>query len=90
MKSGEHRRLLPALIKLVQTKPETPNPAVADTLTTILLSDESAAIRVNAAWALETWGTKESLPALQKAADDPNSGVSHHAKKAVERINAGE
>jgi hypothetical protein len=86
VQSGEQRRLIPATMKLMRTRPEQPEPAMARALTVVLLESSSLPLRVNAARALENWGTAESLPALEKAAADPNPLLQTHAKKAGTKI----
>lgn len=86
VQSGEQRRLIPATMKLMHTRPEQPDPAMARALTVVLLENSSLPLRVNAARALENWGTAESLPALEKAAADPNPLLQTHAKKAGAKI----
>lgn len=88
LKSGDNRRTTQAVLKLARTTPDTPNPDLAAALTTILLDGRSMPLRVNAAKALEVWGTADSLPALKKAAEDSNPTLQIHAKKAIENISA--
>jgi len=90
LESGEMHRVMRAIIKLTQKKPKEPNRAVAQALETILLENKNTSLRINAAWALENWGTKESLPALKKALKDSNRSVQMHAKKAIGEISSQE
>ena len=88
LQSGDRARMSKATMQLIQHKPAAPNPAVAAALTDLLLNDTSVPLRVNAAWALESWGTAESLPALQKAAEDPNSMIQKRVKKTIAKLTA--
>ncbi|MBN1589094.1 MAG: HEAT repeat domain-containing protein, partial [Pirellulales bacterium] len=86
LQSGDLGRMIRALHQLMRSRPEEPNRAVAEALETVLLKNDNTALRVNAAQALQTWGTKESLPALKKAANDSNRLVQMQAKKAIAEI----
>ncbi len=86
LESGDMGRIIRATHQLMQKKPKEPNRAVAKALETILLENKNISLRINAAWALENWGTKESLPVLKKAAKDSNPLVQIHAKKAIAEI----
>jgi len=59
-----------ALKLLAEKQPSQPNPQIAQALTAILLSDEHAPRRAEAAEALINWATADSVPALNKALQD--------------------
>ncbi|MGQ9576340.1 MAG: SHD1 domain-containing protein [Thermoguttaceae bacterium] len=86
LESGDRGRLMRAMFQLMQRKPKEPNRAVAKALETILSENENISMRINAAQALQNWGTKESLPVLKKAAKDSNRLVQMHAKRAIAEI----
>ena len=88
LQSGETRRLIPATMQLMRTQPAAPDAALAKALTVVLLENENRTLQINAARALENWGTADSLPALHKAAADPNRLLQTHAKKAIASITA--
>ncbi len=90
LESGDQGRLIRATLQLVQKKPKEPNRAVAKALETILSENDNVSLRINAAWALQNWGTKESLPSLKKALKDSNRLVQMHAKKAIGEIGSRE
>ena len=87
LNSGDFSRRIRATMQLLREKPREPNREVAKALERVLLDDGDAAIRGNAVRCLETWGTPESIPALQQAAQkDPSSLVRFHATKTIEAI----
>lgn len=86
--SGEDGRIVPATMYLVRTKPTAPSPEVSAALTKVLLENPNLPLRVNAAMALEHWGTADALPALQQAAEDPNRTLQIRAKQAGTTIKA--
>lgn len=86
LKTDEMRRLVPATMKLMRTRPESPNPAMAAALSTLLLENKNVPIQVNAARALEVWGTQDSLSALKKAAESPSRVLQSRAQIAIEAI----
>ncbi len=88
LESGEQRRVVPASMKLIRTRPAAPQPAVAAALAGVLRDNPSLPLRVNAAHALEQWGTAESLPALRQAAGDPSPLIRTRVEKAIVRIAA--
>ena len=89
LNSSDFSRRIPATLKLLREKPKEPNLAVAKALERVLLEDGDPPIRDSAARALQNWGTSESIPALQKAAEkDPDSQVRTSAQKAIEAIKA--
>jgi HEAT repeat protein len=59
---------------------------MAEALAKILLESKVATWRINAAWALEYWGTADSIPALKKAAADSNTMVQNRARKTLEKL----
>jgi prepilin-type processing-associated H-X9-DG protein len=85
--SGDFSRRIRATGRLLRAKPKEPNAAVAKALERVLLEEGNVPIRVNAAAALVNWGTAESIPALQEAAQkDSNPLVRSRATKAIEAI----
>ncbi len=90
LESGEMGRVIRATHQLMQKKPKEPNREVAEALENILAENQNVSLRINAAQALQNWGTKESLPVLKKAANDPNRLVQIHAKKAIAEIESRE
>ncbi|MCR4413961.1 MAG: HEAT repeat domain-containing protein, partial [Thermoguttaceae bacterium] len=86
LESGEMGRVIPAMHQLMRKKPKEPNREVAKALEKILAENQNVSLRINAAQALQNWGTKESLPVLKKAANDSNRLVQMHAKKAIAEI----
>jgi HEAT repeat protein len=87
LNSGDFSRRIRATMQLLRQKPEEPNRAVAKALERVLLDDGDAAIRGNAVRCLENWGTSESIPALEEAAQkDSSSLVRSHATKTIEAI----
>jgi hypothetical protein len=87
--SGEQGRIIHAQHQLLRTRPKQPNRAVAIALEHVMLEDGSDVLRSHAAWALQNWGTPESIPALEKALNDPSPGVQRNAKEAIRRIKPG-
>ncbi len=86
LQSGDSARTAKALMQLIRTVPEKPNPSVAEALAKILLEHKSMPLRINAAWALENWGSEKSLPALNKASADPNTMLQKRAKKTLAKL----
>lgn len=73
-------------MQLQRTKPTQPDPAVAKALEAIALDNPNTALRVAALAALLNWGTVDSIPALQKAAQDSNRTIQIKASQAIEAI----
>lgn len=86
LESGEMGRVIRATLQLMQRKPKEPNREVAQALEKILAENQNVSLRINAAQALQNWGTKESLPVLKKAANDSNPLIQMHAKRAIAEI----
>jgi prepilin-type processing-associated H-X9-DG protein len=87
LNSADAARRVRATMQLLRTKPSEPNGAVAKALERTLLEDGASPIRCNAARALANWGTTESIPALQEAAQkDSDSLVRSRASKAIQAI----
>jgi S1-C subfamily serine protease len=85
--SGDFGRRVGATLRLLRGKPREPNPAVAAALVRVLQEDGNAAIRANAVRGLENWGTAESIPALEEAAQkDSFAGVRNQAPRTIEAI----
>ncbi len=62
--------------------------AAAEPLAAILGGNQPIAVRQRAAWALEKLGPSAAcaLPALRKAADDPDPRLARQARRAVDAI----
>ena len=88
LKSGDLGRLIRSTARLMRTKPNEPNPAVAKALAGVLADGDNVVMRINAAHALENWGTPECIPALKKAAQSDNPSLQRHAKNAIGEIMA--
>lgn len=88
LQSGNQGRLVRTMMQLQRTNPTQPDPAVAKALEAIALDNPNTALRVAALAALQNWGTAESIPALQRAAQDANRTIQIKAKQAVEAIRA--
>jgi len=87
LNSGDMGRRIGATLRLLRGKPREPNPAVAAALVRVLQEDGNAAIRANAVRGLENWGTAESIPALEEAAQkDSFAGVRNQAPRTIEAI----
>ena len=86
LKSGNFDRCYWAMKKLQRKKPLEPDAEVARLLAVVLLEDGSNIARATAAGTLASWGTKDSIPALEKALKDPDDWVRRDAKKAIDVI----
>ena len=75
-----------AMLGLDRIKPQKPHPEVAKVLETEMLEDGTATSRMHAARLLKTWGSTQNLPALKKAARDPEYHVRDCARQAIEQI----
>jgi prepilin-type processing-associated H-X9-DG protein len=85
--SGDFSRRTRATRQLLRAKPSEPNAAVAKALERVLVEERNTTIRVRAALALANWGTAQSIPALQEAAQkDPDPMVRSRAAKAIEAV----
>ena len=77
-----------ATVQLARSKPPSPDRAVAAALEEIVTGNGNAGLRINAVKALENWGTPESIPALQKAAKDPNRTLQVQANRVIEALSS--
>jgi HEAT repeat protein len=53
------------------------------------LEDQTPAVRVQAARALVRIQSRQAIPALIKALDDPEAAVEHYAWEALQRMGVG-
>jgi hypothetical protein len=88
LRSSLHRVRVEAIVELDRRKPTEPDPAVAAALELALLEDEDTFMRSTAAEALGSWGSPESIPALEKALKDPSPVVQSRAKKAIATLSS--
>jgi len=74
--SEDNGKISAAVKKLIDKKPQKPNPAITKAIETIMLNSDNAGNRADAAKALKNWSTTESIPALIKTVNDPWVGAS--------------
>lgn len=75
-----------AMLGLDTIKPQKPHPDVAKALEREMMEDGARNLRAHAARLLKTWGSTQNLPALKKAARDPEYYVRDVARQAIEQI----
>lgn len=88
LKSKDPLRMVKATDRLREVEPGIPDPAVEQALAEVLLDEAAPAARTGAAKTLAKWGTRASLPALEKASVYAGGGhaLSIQARKAVDAI----
>ncbi len=87
LKSSDFSQRVQAEMRLLQATPQGRHPELGGALEQVLGSDTNAAIRAQAACALEKWGAAENIPALEKAArTDASPAVRSRAAITIDAI----
>ncbi len=84
--SEDPERIGKCATMLAEKKKQRPNAKIAKALEALMLGDESATVRADAARAMKNWATEENVPALIKAINDKWPPVGDGAIEALCRF----